>query len=81
MLSTKVLDKRDSSNKSYKGNFVRCSNCGRVMLTNVNIEACPVCGMETLRWEADEYDVYEVDESYFEDNDDYVLVGDDDYVV
>lgn len=45
-----VLNAIDASNRSFLGDFVICTNCGRYMLVNHGQAECPECGEDTLMW-------------------------------
>jgi hypothetical protein len=68
-----VLDERTDANISLdKGDFVKCIDCGRLMLVNVGEGICPECCGDNLIWASDNKE--EISEDFFNDNDKYTLV-------
>ena len=68
-----VLDERTDANISLdKGDFVRCVNCGRLMLVDVGETFCPECCKDNLMWVSDNKE--EISDDFFNDNDNYTLV-------
>lgn len=55
----------DCLNADHRGDLVRCSDCGEVMLMQIGGTACGECGSENLMWcDADrpEWTVEELEE-------------------
>lgn len=68
---TGVLDRRTTHNDF--GDFVRCCNCGRIMLVDIEEYVCPECQeVDTFMWEDIDYE--EVSDDFFLDNKDYILI-------
>ena len=58
-----VLDKRTDENYSFeKGDFVCCSNCGELLLVDIETETCPNCNKAALSWVDSEHQEVTVDE-------------------
>ena len=45
---TNVLYKVSGDNQGEHGDFVKCVNCGKLMLVNIGEDNCPECGKESL---------------------------------
>lgn len=73
LIKTAVLDKRTEENTSGEyGDFVFCTNCGKIMVVNIGTEKCPECSEVALMWENSKEQ--EVSDEFFFGNEDYVLV-------
>lgn len=76
LIKTAVLDKRTEENTSWEyGDFVFCTNCGKVMVVNIGVDRCPECGEVALMWEDSTCDNQEVSDEFFDNNKDYVLIN------
>lgn len=58
--SEPVIVFRDKLSVDGYGDFIRCLDCGRLMLVEAGDENCALCGSENLQWAEDEYEEADV---------------------